>query len=164
MTATVNTCRIPIHSFLLPVDVFCQQYQPTTRVFHKAMNFIASWSEFTNCFVLHGTYRSNAAVYLKASVSDVCEGTSGCNEYCTASAYDLHWIWLHACNCRQGNCKGSSLMKQSAGITGKTDGKKLVIMIQEIMFKRNKHRKIMFRRSQEILGFIVKIDWKMWVK
>jgi hypothetical protein len=40
----------------------------------------------------------------------------------------------------------------------------VIIMIQEIMFKRNKHRKIMCRRSQEILGFIVKIDCKMWVK
>jgi hypothetical protein len=57
------------------------------------------------------------------------------------------------------------MMKQSTGFTGKKDGgKKLKIMIQEIMFKRSQQREIMCRRSQEILGFIIKIDCKMWVK
>ena len=42
--------------------------------------------------------------------------------------------------------------------------KKVIIIIQEITFNRNNQRKIMRRRSQEMFGFIAKIDWKMWVK
>ena len=62
-TSTIVGFQFTLSS--LPVDVFCQQDQPTTRVFHKAMNFIASWSEFINCFVLHTAYRNNTAVYQK---------------------------------------------------------------------------------------------------
>jgi hypothetical protein len=43
--------------------------------------------------------------------------------------------------------------------------KKVIIIIQEITFNRNNQSKIMRRRrSQEMLGLIAKIDWKMWVK
>ena len=80
LITNVNTSQIRIHSFLLLVDVFSEQHQPTTAVFHKAMNFIGSSSELTNYCVLYATYRNNTAAYLKAGVPDTYEGTAGCNE------------------------------------------------------------------------------------